>query len=152
MSPPVVTRAAAFDSFVLNLTPAMMALALVPAMAVEQAFAAEPTFVGSVYYPVLYDENGTVEDKQTWVEDGFLFFETSHFSDYVVTGVPPKDEGGQPVAPPAGGLQPLAPSDGGSNAAKLAPTGDPLGTAAPVAAVLACLAAAAIACVRRKAR
>ncbi|WP_143412184.1 Ig-like domain-containing protein [Arabiibacter massiliensis] len=104
-------------------------------------------------------DDGAVEDKQTWVEDGFLCFVTDHFSDYVVTGVPPKDEGGQPAPPPAGGQQPIVPTDGGDQekdggskdgGSRLAPTGDPLGAAVPAAAALACLAAAAIALVRRR--
>lgn len=66
-------------------------------------------------------EDGTIEDKQTWVEDGHLLFITEHFSDYVVTGQPPKqDASGQDV-------KPLAKTGGSA----LAATGD---SSAPVAA------------------
>ncbi len=65
--------------------------------------------------------DGTIEDKQTWVEDGHLLFITEHFSDYVVTGQPPKqDASGQDV-------KPLAKTGGSA----LAATGD---ASAPVAA------------------
>lgn len=87
-------------------------------------------------------EDGAIEDKQTWVEGDFLCFTTEHFSDYVVTGVPPKDEGGQG----AGGVG----SDDGNqtltmlptgNGTSLAPTGDPLGAVVLAVGALACLAA-----------
>lgn len=96
-------------------------------------------------------DNGAVEDKETWVEDGYLCFVTEHFSDYVVTGVPQKEEGGAGDSGSGDSDQTLTslPTGDGSS---LAPTGDPLGTAALVIGGLACLAAAAIVCVRRKVR
>lgn len=95
-------------------------------------------------------DDGTVEDKQTWVEDGYLCFTTEHFSDYVVTGIPQKEEGGQPVAPPSDdGQQPLAPTDGGE---KLAPTGDPLAGGIAIATVCAVLSSLVCVAAKRSSR
>ena len=87
-------------------------------------------------------EDGTIEDKQTWVESDFLCFTTEHFSDYVVTGVPPKDEGGQGTGGAGSGdgnqTSTTLPTGNGTS---LAPTGDPLGAVALAVGALACLAA-----------
>ncbi|MBX9033406.1 Ig-like domain-containing protein [Gordonibacter massiliensis (ex Traore et al. 2017)] len=97
-------------------------------------------------------EDGTVEDKQTWVEGDYLCFVTEHFSDYVVTGVPSKDEGEQGSGGQGSDDQKPAALPAGGNGSALASTGDPVGATALVLGMLACLAAGTVAWMRRKAR
>lgn len=101
-------------------------------------------------------DDGDVESKNTWVENGQLCFSTEHFSTYVITGVPVTPEsneqntqtGGEKEAveneSAASDLKPLDKTSI-STAAKLASTGDTNALAFAGAAMLfsfgvACLA------------
>lgn len=81
--------------------------------------------------------DGTIEEKQTWVEGDSLYFVTEHFSDYVVMGVPQDQKGEKPATTPAS--LPGGSTDDGVKT--LAATGD---ASASLLAVLS--AAALIAC------
>lgn len=98
--------------------------------------------------------DGTVEEKQTWVEGDSLYFVTEHFSDYVVTGVPQNQEGDELTTTPTT-LPKTSGNEGGATdgGKALAATGDasaPLTTGASAFLLVAC-AALAIAVRKRKA-
>lgn len=78
--------------------------------------------------------DGTIEEKQTWVEGDSLYFVTEHFSDYVVMGVPQDQKGEKPATTPAS--LPGTSTDGDGKT--LAATGD------ASASLLATLSAAAL--------
>lgn len=98
--------------------------------------------------------DGTVEDKQTWVEGDSLYFVTEHFSDYVVLGVPQGQVDDEPATTPTTLPKTSGSENGADGGGKaLAATGDasaPLTAEVSTAALVAC-AALGIALRKRKA-
>lgn len=90
-------------------------------------------------------DDGTVEDKDTWVDGEYLCFTTEHFSTYAVTGKPPASGGGEASD---SGKTDSKPSD--SCADTLAATGDGTAFAAAGAMGLAALCALCLAVARRR--
>lgn len=91
-------------------------------------------------------DDGTVEEKVTWIDGEYLCFKTSHFSTYVVTGRPRtvQDSAIETGAP--------TDSDRTVKAIALAPTGDDTARFAGAIALAALAAAGVAGAVRKRAR
>ena len=101
-------------------------------------------------------DDGTVEEKQTWVEGDYLCFATEHFSTYVVTGSEPKAPDSGSTDGSSGGSGAVMPGGGNGGGAghadaagsSLAPTGDPLTLPLALAGCMVAAALACLACIR----
>lgn len=94
-------------------------------------------------------DDGSVEERKTWVEGDLLCFTTNHFSTYVVTGLPPATPGGGGGQSDASSATPLPapPSKEG-----LAPTGDVVGNTLSLIALTGVIAGMVLLFARKRAR